>query len=127
VALDGLVHVVSIVPPTPISQSSQPQPIKLHFNIANVTGTGSSTQNTYIGTGAMTFDFIPTETCAPTEPCHPPPVQFSLESTVGRAAKPLIVNFTLTFDATGHLLQDGSSASLPQCTVDNPSLYGGGG
>jgi hypothetical protein len=123
VILNGSVHVVSIVPPTPIIPGNA---IKLHFNMADVTGTGRSTQNTCIGTGATTFDFIPTEPCTPTDPCHPP-VQFSLESTVGCATRPLIVNFSLTFDATGHLLQDGSSASFPQCTSDNPSLCGGGG
>jgi hypothetical protein len=127
VALNGLVHVVSIVPPPPISQSSSPPPIKLYFNIADLIGTGSSTHNTYIGAGAMNFAFAPTEPCTPTDPCHPPPVQFSLQSTVGCAAQPLIVNFALAFDATGHLLQDSSSASLPQCTSDNPSLCGGGG
>jgi hypothetical protein len=121
VSLTGLSNVVTIVPPTPIAPTVPPTPIKLHFNLANVIGTGSVTHNTYIGTGAATFNFTPTEPCIPTDPCHPPSVQFSLESTVGCASQPLIVNFSLALDATGHLLPDASSASF-QCTIDNPSI-----
>src|SRR5690348_13986768 len=43
VSLSGMIHVVSILlpEPPPISQGPAPPPIKLHFNVAGVMGTGS--------------------------------------------------------------------------------------
>ena len=40
VQISGKVHVVSIVPPDPIT------PIRLHFNLADVMGTGQTSGNT---------------------------------------------------------------------------------
>jgi hypothetical protein len=44
VPLSGMVHVVSMLNPTspPISQSPGPPPIKLHFSMARVMGTGAA-------------------------------------------------------------------------------------
>jgi hypothetical protein len=91
VQISGSAHVVSIVPPTPIN------PIRLHFNLADVMGTGQS-GNGYIGTGAQDFEFQQ----VPPTPIIP--VNFTLQDTV------LPVNFTLNFDQSGRLV--GGSASL---------------
>ena len=109
VALSGMIHVVSIfVPPTPIIP---PDPIKLHFNMAGVLGTGLS-GNTYVATGAAQADVIPPTPIVPPSPIVPPTPIFQLEGTgscAGQAQLP--VNFDLLFDAGGHLLP-GSGASL---------------
>jgi hypothetical protein len=113
VNLSGNVHVVTIVPPTAIVPPTPvvpPSPIRLHFNMADVTGTGSSTGNTYILTGASTF--VPPTPIVPPTPVFQQ-VMFNLESTVGCAAQPIAVNFNLMMDATGHLVPDGSTASFP--------------
>ena len=91
-------HVVSIVPPDPIT------PIRLHFNLADVMGTGQTSGNTYIGTGAQDFEFqqVPPDPIAP--------VDFTLQHTDGCRDTVLPVSFTLNFDASGHLV--GGSASL---------------
>jgi hypothetical protein len=123
VALSGMVHVVSILLPVPppISQGPSPPPIRLHFNMAGVMGTGSPSGNTYVATGAQ-------EVLMPSPPPitpqgfalqpSPPPI-FQLEGTdscVGKAQLP--VSFNLMFDGGGHLLP-GSSASLGQCSLDS--------
>ncbi len=117
VPITGNVHVVSIVPPTPIVP---PSPIRLHFNLADVMGTGTMSGNIYIGTGVQDVTVPPT-------PVIPVQATFTLQHTDGCADTPLPVFFILNFDASGHLLQDGSSASLGQCNFDNPSLCNGTG
>ena len=122
VPLSGMVHVVSIFYPSPppISQAPGPPPIRLHFNMAGVMGTGLSSGSTYVATGAQDV-LIPNP--PPITPQGfalsplPPPI-FQLEGTdscAGQAQLP--VNFNLMFDGSGHLLP-GSSASLGQCTTD---------
>jgi len=98
VQISGRVHVVSIVPPDPIT------PIRLHFNLADVMGTGQTSGNTYIGTGAQDFEFQQ----VPPDPITP--VDFTLQHTDGCRDTVLPVSFTLNFDASGHLV--GGSASL---------------
>jgi hypothetical protein len=121
VPLSGMVHVVSILMPQP-PPITPPSPVKLHFNMAGVIGTGSASGNTYVATGAQEV-LMPTPppitpqgfTLAPT----PPPI-FQLEGTdscAGQAQLP--VSFTLNFDQTGHLLPT-STAGFGQCSVDFP-------
>ena len=124
VTLSGMVHVVSILQPAPppIKQAPDGPPIKLHFNMAGVMGTGSLSGNTYVATGAQTIE-LP----------NPPPVTpqgfsivlgpdappiFQLEGTGGCAGQAqLPVSFTLNFDQTGHVLPS-SKASFGQCSLD---------
>ena len=98
VGISGKVHVVSIVPPDPIT------PVRLHFNLADVIGTGQTSGNTYIGTGAQDFEFqqVPPDPIAP--------VDFTLQHADGCRDTVLPVSFTLNFDASSHLV--GGSASL---------------
>jgi hypothetical protein len=119
VMLTGNAHVVSIVPPSPILPLSQ---IKLHFNLADVIGTGSFTGNTYIGTGAMTFDFVPPSPIFPGTQFSPSSMTttFSLESTVGCASTPLAVSFTLQLDPTLHLDPNNSFANFGSNTGGGP-------
>jgi hypothetical protein len=93
VGISGKVHVVSIVPPDPIT------PVRLHFNLADVMGTGQTS-----GNGAQDFQFkqVPPDPIAP--------VDFTLQHTDGCQDTVLPVSFTLNFDASGHLV--GGSASL---------------
>jgi len=117
VPLGGMVHVVSIVPPSPFTP---PSPIKLHFNMAGVLGTGETSGNTYIATGAAQVDIVPPSPIVPPNPIVPPSPIFQLEGTgscAGQAQLP--VSFNLLFDQSGHLLPS-SSASFGQCSVDHP-------
>src|SRR5437763_5448622 len=52
VALGGMVHVVSILLPMP-PPITPPNPVRLHFNMAGVMGTGALSGNTYVATGAQ--------------------------------------------------------------------------
>ena len=121
VPLSGMVHVVSIVPPSPISQSPGSPPIKLHFNMAGVLGTGETTGHPYVATGAARLDAVPPDPIAPQgfalSP-NPPPV-FELHGTGSCEAQfQLPVSFSLLFDSSGHLLP-GSTANLGgQCSAD---------
>lgn len=117
VPLGGMVHVVSIVPPSPVTP---PSPIKLHFNMAGVLGTGDTSGNTYVATGAAELDITPPSPIIPPSPITPPSPIFTLEGTGSCAGKAqLPVSFTLMFDASGHL-QPTSTASLGECSVDHP-------
>jgi hypothetical protein len=121
VNLSGMVHVVSIIMPNPppISQNPQPPPIKVHFNMAGVLGTGSFSNATYVATGAQDFRMPapPPITpqgfaLAPT----PPPI-FQLEGTDSCAEQvQLPVNFNLIFDSTGHLLPSSTASLVCQVT-----------
>jgi hypothetical protein len=101
VAISGNVHVVSIILP---NAAPNPLPIRLHFNLADVIGTGQTSGNTYIGTGAQDFEFqqVPPDPIAP--------VDFTLQHTDGCRDTVLPVSFTLNFDEGGHLV--GGSATL---------------
>jgi hypothetical protein len=130
VPLSGMVHVVSILQPAPppISQNPSPPPVKLHFNMAGVMGTGAASGNTYVATGAQ-------QVLAPQPPPispqgfalqpMPPPI-FQLEGTdscAGEAQLP--VNFNLIFDGSGHLLPNSTAGFGGQCSLDLPNCGGG--
>ena len=108
VALSGYVHAVTAVfPPNPVMPQKT---VSVFLNTADVTGTGQSTGNLYLGTGAFQQPNI----VFPPSPVSP---SFQLQGTDGCMSTALPVTVTLVFDASGNLLP-ASTAKLSTCTQD---------
>ena len=99
VVLTGEVHVVTHVEAVVGGQFLT----DLHLNMAGVTGTGQTTGNMYVGTGANKLVNV----AFPGDPIVPPnPIRanFSLEPTNRGGSVPLPLTFFLVFGTDGTLL-----------------------
>jgi hypothetical protein len=90
VAFTGNVHVVTIL--------RRDGSLFVHLNLANVTGTGQASGDTYIGVGA--HNYPPAPLASSQLALHH---DFRLQSTEGCASQPLPITVTLDFSGNGHV------------------------